>query len=88
MGKFWEWHKRVVADDRPILGFAEQTDDDGKKEGFVWFMGSYYYYNEKPKQKMNMPLMIRQLNAMKNMPHPWDRKKIGPRQELIDVNEE
>ena len=85
--KFWEWNKKVMADDRPVLAFAEQKDDEGKKEGFVWLMGSFFYYNDKPKKEMNMPLMISQLNTMRNMPHPWDRKKLSHKTQLIELDE-
>lgn len=88
MGKFWDWHKKVMADDRPILAFGEQRDDEGNKEGFVWLMGSFFYYDNNPKKEMDMPLMIGQLNAMRNMPHPWNRKRLSHKIEKIELDED
>ena len=81
--KFWEWNKRILTDERPAFACAEQSDEEGNKEGFVWLFGASYYYNNNMKEKMNMPKMIGQLNAMRSMPHPWDRKKLA-RKEYID----
>jgi hypothetical protein len=83
MGKIWDWHKRVFADDRPVLAWAEQEDEEGHKESFVWFMGSTFFQTNNPNKKLDFGKTVNMLNEMAKRPHPWDRKKI-----IYDEDEE